>query len=191
MTINFALRERYDSADEYAHPESDPVLSCNTPERQGDPSAPDVHRFRIYQSDFTFPQCPPTCGSSKHRTPAISMTWPLACLAMSDKILAMIVWLRHLPRLGWLAPSGPVRISMLENLALRQQLLALHAKRPRRRLTAVTQVVLGCAAKGLGLDGNSLSSWLLPERSSAGIVLAFGCIGNGFHEPSRREVASL
>src|SRR5271166_3182229 len=47
----------------------------------------------------------------------------------------MIVWLRHL--LGWVVSAFRSREDLvLENLALRQQLLALHAKRPRRRLTA-------------------------------------------------------
>ena len=47
----------------------------------------------------------------------------------------MIVWLRHL--LGWMVSAFSSREDLvLENLALRQQLLALHAKRPRRRLTA-------------------------------------------------------
>src|SRR5271154_4008352 len=47
----------------------------------------------------------------------------------------MIAWLRHL--LGWLVSAFRSREDLvLENLALRQQLLALHAKRPRRRLTA-------------------------------------------------------
>src|SRR6516165_1100597 len=50
-------------------------------------------------------------------------------------ILAMIVWLRHL--LGCLVSAFRSRQDLiLENLALRQQLLALHAQRPRRRLTA-------------------------------------------------------
>jgi hypothetical protein len=47
----------------------------------------------------------------------------------------MIVWLRHI--LGWLRSAFCAREDLiLENLALRQQLLALHAQRPRRRLTA-------------------------------------------------------
>jgi hypothetical protein len=50
-------------------------------------------------------------------------------------ILAMIVWLRHL--LGCLVSAFRSRQDLiLENLALRQQLLALHDQRPRRRLTA-------------------------------------------------------
>jgi putative transposase len=53
----------------------------------------------------------------------------------SDKILAMIVSLRNL--LGWLVSAFSSREDLvLENLALRRQLLALHAQRPRPRLTA-------------------------------------------------------
>jgi hypothetical protein len=47
----------------------------------------------------------------------------------------MIVSLRHL--LGWIFSVVSSRENLiLENLALRQQLLALRAKRPQRRLTA-------------------------------------------------------
>ncbi len=54
----------------------------------------------------------------------------------SAKILAMIVSLRHF--LGWLVSSFSCRADLvLENLALRRQLLGLHAQRPRRRLTAL------------------------------------------------------
>ena len=54
---------------------------------------------------------------------------------LSDKILAMIVWLRHF--LGWFRSAFCARADLiLENLALRQQLLVFHAQRPRRRLTA-------------------------------------------------------
>ena len=51
-------------------------------------------------------------------------------------ILAMIVSLRHF--LGWLVGTFRSREDLvLENLALRRQLLALHAQQPRRRLTAL------------------------------------------------------
>ena len=54
----------------------------------------------------------------------------------SDKMLVMIVFLRHL--LGWVVSACRSREDLvLENLALRQQLLALHEKRPRRRLTVL------------------------------------------------------
>jgi hypothetical protein len=50
-----------------------------------------------------------------------------------DKILAIDC----VPSLGWLLSTFRSRQDLiLENLALRQQLLALHAKRPRRQLTA-------------------------------------------------------
>jgi hypothetical protein len=53
-----------------------------------------------------------------------------------DNILAMIVSLRHL--FGWIVSSFRSREDLiLENLALRRQLLALHAQRPRTRLTAM------------------------------------------------------
>ena len=57
-----------------------------------------------------------------------------------DKILVMIsaivTSLRHF--LGWVVSAFRSRKDLiLENLALRQQLLALHAKRPRRRLTTL------------------------------------------------------
>ena len=51
----------------------------------------------------------------------------------------MIVWLRHF--LGWVFSALRSRENLiLENLALRQQLLAFHAKRPRRRLPAAHQL---------------------------------------------------
>ena len=48
----------------------------------------------------------------------------------------MIMFLRHL--LGWIFRAVSSRQDLiLENLALRQQLTALHTRRPRRRLTAL------------------------------------------------------
>ena len=68
----------------------------------------------------------------------------------SDKIQTMLsailISLRHL--LGWLVSAFSSREDLiLENLALRQQLLALHAKRPCHRLTALHQLFLGSVAK--------------------------------------------
>src|SRR5260370_29201398 len=64
------------------------------------------------------------------------MTWRKAGFGFSAKILAMIVSLRHF--LGWLVSAFHSREDLvLENLALHQQLLALHAQRPRRRLTVI------------------------------------------------------
>jgi hypothetical protein len=54
----------------------------------------------------------------------------------------MIASLRHL--LGWIVSAFRSREDLVvENLALRRQLLALHAQRPRRRLTALHKL-LGC-----------------------------------------------
>jgi hypothetical protein len=51
---------------------------------------------------------------------------------------AMFPLLRHF--IGWMTRAFCSRQDLvLENLALRQQLLALHAKRPRRRLSARQQ----------------------------------------------------
>ena len=64
------------------------------------------------------------------------MTWRKADSGSCDSILAMIVSLRHLLR--WIVSSFRSRENLaLENLALRRQLLALHAQRPRTRLTAL------------------------------------------------------
>src|ERR1700719_2609782 len=64
------------------------------------------------------------------------MTWRKARSGFCDKILAMIVLLRHL--LGWMVSAFRSREDLvLENLSLRQQLLALHVQRPRHRLTAL------------------------------------------------------
>jgi hypothetical protein len=54
----------------------------------------------------------------------------------------MIVSIRHV--LGWMVSAFRSREDLvLENLALRQPLLALHAKRPRRRLTALHKLLGG------------------------------------------------
>lgn len=51
----------------------------------------------------------------------------------------MIMWLRHL--LGWVVSVFRSRQNLiLENLARRQQLLTLHARRPRRRLTSLQKL---------------------------------------------------
>ena len=60
----------------------------------------------------------------------------------------MFVRLRHLLR--WIISVFRSREELLlENLALRQQLLALHAKRPRPRLSFRRQTVLGRFARSL------------------------------------------
>jgi hypothetical protein len=58
---------------------------------------------------------------------------------VSVKILAMIPLLGHF--LGWLIDAfRPRQDLILENLALRQQLMALHAKRPRPRLRSLDKL---------------------------------------------------
>jgi hypothetical protein len=80
----------------------------------------------------------------------------------------MIASLRHL--LGWIVSSFRSREDLvLENSALRRQLLALHAQRPRTRLTALHKPVLGCV--------ESVLVWV-EETSRLG------------YSPNRRELAS-
>jgi putative transposase len=64
--------------------------------------------------------------------------------------------LRHF--IGWIVSAlGSRKDLILENLALRQQLLSLHNKRPRRRLSNA-QAVLGCSAMALvGMESSSYS----------------------------------
>ncbi|HZM11182.1 MAG TPA: hypothetical protein VFC15_13335 [Candidatus Limnocylindrales bacterium] len=69
----------------------------------------------------------------------------------------MIVWLRHF--LGWLRSAFCTREDLiLENLALRQQLLALHAQRPRRRLVT-SQKLFWVVLRRLWARWKNLSSW--------------------------------
>ena len=64
---------------------------------------------------------------------------------------------RHL--LGWLLSAFRSRQGLiLENLVLRQQLLALHAQRPRRRLTAPHRL-LWVGLPRSGLIGRALPCW--------------------------------
>jgi hypothetical protein len=66
----------------------------------------------------------------------------------SDKMSAMFPTLRHL--MGWMISAFCSRQDLiLENLALRQQLLALHAKRPRQSPVGKTETVLGSFEKAL------------------------------------------
>jgi hypothetical protein len=79
------------------------------------------------------------------------------------RILAMIVSLRHFH--GWLVSTFRSREDLvLENLALRRQLLALHAQQPRRRLTALHKL-FWVAFERSGPGGPSRSSWSLLEPS--------------------------
>jgi hypothetical protein len=64
------------------------------------------------------------------------MTWNLFVAKSPIKISAMFSSLRHL--IGWIVSAlGSRKDLILENLALRQQPLSLHAKLPRRRVSAM------------------------------------------------------
>ena len=80
------------------------------------------------------------CASSKPRALMNSRTWKGAVRSpLPVRFPFMIILLRHL--LGWILISfGPRKDLILENLALRGQLLALHTKRPRRRLSTVQKL---------------------------------------------------
>ena len=82
----------------------------------------------------------------------------------------MISWLWHL--IGWFISVFRSREDLiLENLALRQQLLALRARRPRRRVSALQKLFW------IVLAGKSRSSWSHLEQWLVGIVRGFACIG--------------
>ena len=67
------------------------------------------------------------------------MTWRRTARRAFRYDSLMFVQLRHL--LGWVISFFRFREELLlENLALRQQLLALHAKRPRPRLSSVDKL---------------------------------------------------
>ena len=67
---------------------------------------------------------------------------------------------------------------MLENLALRQQLLALHAKRPRRRLGSLDRCS-GLLSESFGLGGRNRSCSSPQKRWCVGIAPASACTGLG------------
>ena len=94
------------------------------------------------------------------------------------KILGMIGWLRHL--LGWTISAFRSREDLvLEKLALRQQLRALHSHRPRRRLTAAHKLFWVALQRLWSRWKESLI--LVTPRTVVGWHRAgFACIGNGF-----------
>src|SRR5215469_13674207 len=98
----------------------------------------------------------------------------------------MIPLLRHF--VGWLV--GAFRCHedlMLENLALRQQLLALHAKRPRRQLGSINKVFWVPLQK-LWSGWKKPLLLVTPETVVRWHRLDFGCAGLGCRGlPRRRE----
>ena len=146
----------------------------------------------VFVTEFSNP-----CHSAKHRTSPIAMTYAMAGLATSDKILARIVWLRHF--LGWLRSAFCARQDLiLENSALRQQLLALHAQRPRPRLTT-SQTLFWVVLRRLWArwkeplilvtPGNG--SRLASCRLSAVLEMAFKGRSRGGRKPVSKEIRAL
>ena len=73
-------------------------------------------------------------------------------------IPAMIASLRHF--LAWMVSAFRSREDLvLENLALRRQLLALHAQQPSPSINRPAQAILGCVRERAGPGGPSLSCW--------------------------------
>jgi len=90
---------------------------------------------------------------------------------------AMFVRFRHL--FGWLTGvfRSPADL-ILENLALRQQLLALHAQRPRPQLGSLDRL-FWVTLRRLWSGWRKPLVVVTPERLSAGIAPAFDGIGLG------------
>jgi hypothetical protein len=101
----------------------------------------------------------------------------------------MIAWFRHF--LGWLRSVFCAREDLiLENLALPQQLLAFHAKRPRRRLIAADKL-FWVVLRRLWAGRKEPLILVTPRTVVTRIVPDSGCIGNGSQESGRGEDASL
>src|ERR1700693_4729781 len=97
----------------------------------------------------------------------------------------MTVTLRHL--LGWITSAFSSRENLiLENLALRQQVLALHAKRPRRRLTALHKL-FWVVLRSLWSEWERSLILVTPRTWSDGIGLASSYIGHEFQETDASE----
>src|SRR5664279_593177 len=107
----------------------------------------------------------------------------------------MIVWLRHF--LGCVVGAFRSREDIiLENLALRQQLLALHAQRPRRRLTASHKlfwvVLRKCSMEGTSHPGDTQNRCRLAScRFSAVLEMAFTSPVEGRSQAGEQTDSSL
>jgi hypothetical protein len=114
-----------------------------------------------------------------------SRTHKINDLATSDwhpsiTILAMIALLRQL--IGWIVATFLSREDLiLENMALRQQLLALHTKRPRRRLSAAHKL-FWVALRRLWSGWKGSVILVTPRTVVAWHRAGFRMFGNGFHE---------
>src|SRR5664280_3808527 len=95
----------------------------------------------------------------------------------------MFACLRHL--LGWVVSVFRSREELLlENLALRQQLLALHAKRPRPRLSSVDKLFWVVLRK-VWSDWKRSLILVTPETVVRWHRTGFGCTGAGSRELER------
>lgn len=100
-----------------------------------------------------------------------------------DKISAMFASLRHL--IGWVInPFRSRQDLMLENLALRQQLLALDAKRPGRRLSTPHKL-FWVILRRLWSGWKTPLVLVTPRTVVECIERVFAAIGNGSPEPGR------
>src|SRR5215470_9802364 len=96
--------------------------------------------------------------------------------------------LRHF--IGWIFRAlGSRKALILENLALRQQLLALHAKRPRRRLS-ISHKLYWILLRRLWSGWKSPLVLVTPRTVVSGIGPAFAFTGNGSPEPGRSVAES-
>src|SRR6516164_9354029 len=94
----------------------------------------------------------------------------------------MIGWLLHL--IGWTVNGFRSRENLLlENLALRQQLLALHSHRPRSRLSTGHKL-FWVVLRGLWSGWKRPLVLVTPKtRWWLGSAPAFACTGDGSREP--------
>ena len=100
----------------------------------------------------------------------------------------MFVWLRHF--IGCVVSAlGSRGDLILENLALRQQLLALHQSGPAIDHPPCTGFS-GFFSDGSGRDGERLLLWSRHELWWSGIGLVFACIGDGSPEPGKSSAES-
>jgi putative transposase len=125
------------------------------------------------------------------------VNYKCADLAAVVRILTMIVCVRHL--FGWIGSSFRSRQDLiLENLALRQQLLALHVKRPRRRLLAMHKlfwVALRWFWSGWKTPLVLVTPRTVVEWHRAGFRLYWKCLSRarqvGGRKPVSRELRAL
>jgi hypothetical protein len=101
----------------------------------------------------------------------------------------MVLLFRHL--LGWVVAAFRSREDLiLENLALRQQLLALHAKQPRRRLTTIHNL-FWVGLRRLWAQWKKPLILVIPRTVVGWHGAGFRLYWNGSPELDRREAEKL